>query len=606
MASTTAFFTGLSGLNANARWLEVIGNNISNINTTAFKSSRLQFEPAFSRNFALGTAPGTDTGGTNPTQVGLGVQIAGVQRNFNNGSISSTGVTTDLAIEGDGLFVIDLAGEQLFTRAGAFQLNANSDLVTIGGGKVQGFGIDSQFQIVSGALVDLNIPVGLLTLAEATRNVNFSGNLNASGVVATTGSVHESRAFFTDSGLTPGMEMLGTENLSLPVAGGGSDLYISDGASSSFLAIEGGSQAIVTISGAEKFGADLGTHTFGFMTAAEAAAAGVDDFGSTMNDFLVFMDQVMGLDSTVISGQDLGGQVRISTGALGDPPAGTIIIEGNEGLAQDLDIETANLAVTYAILPVGMPISQPFVMTETGQADGESGRTSFVVFDSLGTPLTIDLTFVLQQTTLGGGTTWEFIVESGDNDALDRILGLGVVTFDDNGRFVSATNQAFSVIRSNGAVTPLTVNMEFDNGTDAISALTSGNSTLAAVFQDGSSIGTLSSFSIGEDGILTGAFTNGLQRNLGQVALANFINPGGLIDEGSNFFRAGPNSGLPLINKPLEFGNGRLLGGALELSNVDLSEEFINMILASTGYSAASRIITTTDELLDLLLLLGR
>jgi len=596
MASTTAFFTGLSGLNANARWLEVIGNNISNINTTAFKSSRLQFEPAFSRNFALGTAPGTDTGGTNPTQVGLGVQIAGVQRNFNNGSISSTGVTTDLAIEGDGLFVVDLAGEQLFTRAGAFQLNANSDLVTIGGGKVQGFGIDSQFQIVSGALVDLNIPVGLLTLAEATRNVNFSGNLNASGVVATTGSVHESRAFFTDAGLTPTMEMLGTENLTVV----GNDLFIDDGAGGSFLAFEGGRQAIITISGAEKFGTDLGTHSFAFST---VAIPGVDVIGTTMNDFLVFMDQVMGLDSTVISGQDLGGNITIPL--IPSPDAGKIIITGNEGTAQNLDIETADLLVTYND-PLGMGISQPFVMTETGQADGESGRTTFVVFDSLGTPLTMNITFVLQQTTPGSGTTWEFIVESGDNDALDRIVGLGVVTFDDNGRFVSATNQAFSVIRTNGALTPLTVNMEFDNGTDAISALTDSNSTLAAVFQDGSAIGTLSSFSIGEDGILTGAFTNGLQRNLGQVALANFINPGGLIDEGSNFFRAGPNSGLPLINKPLAFGNGRLLGGALELSNVDLSEEFINMILASTGYSAASRIITTTDELLDLLLLLGR
>ncbi len=596
MASTTAFFTGLSGLNANARWLEVIGNNISNINTTAFKSSRLQFEPAFSRNFALGTAPGTDTGGTNPTQVGLGVQIAGVQRNFNNGSISSTGVTTDLAIEGDGLFVVDVAGEQLFTRAGAFQLNANSDLVTIGGGKVQGFGIDSQFQIVSGALVDLNIPVGLLTLAEATRNVNFSGNLNASGVVATTGSVHESRAFFTDAGLTPTMEMLGTEDLTMV----GNDLFIDDGAGGSFLAIEGGRQAIITISGAEKFGTDLGTHSFAFST---VAIPGVDVIGTTMNDFLVFMDQVMGLDSTVISGQDLGGNITIPL--IPSPDAGKIIITGNEGLAQNLDIETADLLVTYND-PLGMGISQPFVMTETGQADGESGRTTFVIFDSLGTPLTMNITFVLQQTTPGSGTTWEFIVESGDNDALDRIVGLGVVTFDDNGRFVSATNQAFSVIRTNGALTPLTVNMEFDNGTDAISALTDSNSTLAAVFQDGSAIGTLSSFSIGEDGILTGAFTNGLQRNLGQVALANFINPGGLIDEGSNFFRAGPNSGLPLIDTPLAFGNGRLLGGALELSNVDLSEEFINMILASTGYSAASRIITTTDELLDLLLLLGR
>ncbi len=598
MASTTAFFTGLSGLNANARWLEVIGNNISNINTTAFKSSRLQFEPAFSRNFALGTAPGTDTGGTNPTQVGLGVQIAGVQRNFNNGSISSTGVTTDLAIEGDGLFVVDLAGEQLFTRAGAFQLNATSDLVTIGGGKVQGFGIDSQFQIVSGALVDRNIPVGLLTLAEATRNVNFSGNLNASGVVATTGSVHESRAFFTDAGLTPTMEMLGTEDLTIF----GNDLFISDGGPGSFLAIEGGRQAIITISGAEKFGTDLGTHSFAFST---TAIPGVDVIGTTMNDYLVFLDQVMGLDNTVISGQDLGGQVRISAGAPGDPPAGTIIIEGNEGTAQNLEIETADLVVTYNN-PLGMGIPTPFVITETGQADGESGRTTFVVFDSLGTPLTMNITFVLQQTTPGSGTTWEFIVESGDNDALDRIVGLGVVTFDDNGRFVSATNQAFSVIRSNGALTPLTVNMEFDNGTDAISALTNSTSTLAAVFQDGSAIGTLSSFSIGEDGILTGSFTNGLLRNLGQVALANFINPEGLIDEGNNFFRAGPNSGLPLISKPLEFGNGRLLGGALELSNVDLSEEFINMILASTGYAAASRVITTTDELLDLLLLLGR
>ena len=596
MASTTAFFTGLSGLNANARWLEVIGNNISNINTTAFKSSRLQFEPAFSRNFALGTAPGTDTGGTNPTQVGLGVQIAGVQRNFNNGSISATGVTTDLAIEGDGLFVVDLAGEQLFTRAGAFQLNATSDLVTIGGGKVQGFGIDSQFQIVSGALVDLNIPVGLLTLAEATRNVNFSGNLNASGVVATTGSVHESRAFFTDAGLTPTMEMLGTENLTIL----GNDLFISDGAGGSFLAIEGGRQAIITISGAEKFGTDLGTHSFAF---SATAIPGVDVIGTTMNDFLVFMDQVMGLDSTVISGQDLGGNITIPL--IPSPDAGKIIITGNEGLAQDLDIETADLLVTYND-PLGVGISQPFVVTETGQADGESGRTTFVVFDSLGTPLTMNITFVLQQTTPGSGTTWEFIVESGDNDALDRIVGLGVVTFDDNGRFVSATNQAFSVIRSNGALTPLTVNMEFDNGTDAISALTDSNSSLAAVFQDGSAIGTLNSFSIGEDGILTGAFTNGLLRNLGQVALANFINPEGLIDEGNNFFRAGPNSGLPLIDTPLAFGNGRLLGGALELSNVDLSEEFINMILASTGYSAASRIITTTDELLDLLLLLGR
>jgi flagellar hook protein FlgE len=213
---------------------------------------------------------------------------------------------------------------------------------------------------------------------------------------------------------------------------------------------------------------------------------------------------------------------------------------------------------------------------------------------------------VLQGTTASGGTTWEFVAESGDNDATDRLLALGEVTFDSNGRFVNATNQSFSIQRANGAVNPLTVSMDFDSGTDAVSSFTDSASNLAAVFQDGSPIGTLGSFSIGEDGTISGSFTNGLTRTIGQVALAKFSNPEGLVDAGDNLFGSGPNSGTPLIAKPRDFGTGRVVGGALELSNVDLSQEFINMILASTGYSAASRVITTTDELITQLLALGR
>ena len=185
-------------------------------------------------------------------------------------------------------------------------------------------------------------------------------------------------------------------------------------------------------------------------------------------------------------------------------------------------------------------------------------------------------------------------------------LAIGEVTFDSNGRFVSATNQSFSIVRTNGATNPLTVNMDFDSGTDSVSSFTDSASNLAAVFQDGSPIGTLGSFSIGEDGVISGSFTNGLTRRIGQVALAKFSNPEGLVDAGDNLFGSGPNSGTPLIAKPRDFGTGRVVGGALELSNVDLSQEFINMILASTGYSAASRVITTTDELITQLLALGR
>lgn len=586
MASTTAMFTGLSGLITNARRLDVVGNNIANVNTTAFKSNRMMFAPAFSRNFSLGTAPGEFTGGSNPTQVGLGTTIAGTQRNFNNGAISATGVPTDVAIEGDGFFVVDNAGAQQYTRAGAFVRNEANDLVTINGARVMGFGIDDSFAIVPGTLVPINLPVGTLTLAQATDNVVFNGNLNASGDVATTGSVTNSAAFYTDAGLTT---LLGTAAIDLTLPG--SDLYVDDGTGAGVLAIDGGAGTIMTVSGVEKGGKDLGTHTFAF---SATAVPGIDDFGTTLQDYLDFLNDIFGLDATAISGESLGGQVGFA--------AGVITITGNEGTVQNLDIETADMTASSA----GAGMAQPFQWSQINPADGESVRTSFIVFDSLGTPVTVDLSFVLQSTTPNGGTTWEFIAESDDNDALDRIVGLGVVQFDANGAFVSATNQSISVIRGNGAETPLTVSLNFNQGDNAITALTDVTSSLAAVSQDGFAIGTLSNFSIGEDGTVTGTFTNGLTRTIAQLVLAKFSNPEGLIDVGNNNFAVGANSGTPLIGPPLTFGTGRVLGGALELSNVDLSQEFINMILASTGYSAASRIITTTNDLLDQLLVLGR
>ena len=586
MPSTTALFTGLSGLSSNARRLDVIGNNISNVNTAGFKASRMSFAPMFSRNFSLGTAPGDATGGNNPIQVGLGVAVSGTQRNFGNGAISATGVATDVAIEGDGFFITNVNGEQLYTRSGAFQRNQEGDLTTISGGRVMGYGVDSNFRIVEGNLVEMNIPVGTLTVAEATRNVIFNGNLNASGTVATTGSVQLNREFYTDAGLTT---LLNAATIDLTQAG--NDLYIDDGAGGSFLAIEGGAGTILTLNGVEKGGQDLGTHSFVF---SATPVTGVDANGTTLQDYMDFLDEVLGLDNTVIDGQSLGGNVAFSNGV--------ITVTGNEGTAQDLDIETGDIVATSN----GAGISQPFVMSKTGSADGESVRTSFVVYDSLGSPLTIDLTFVLQETIDGEGTIWQFIAESSDNDDNNRIVGLGVVEFDEQGNFTQASNDSFAVTRRNGAVSPLTVSMDFNNGANAVSAITDSASNLAAVSQDGSPIGTLASFSIGEDGTISGAFTNGLNRTVGQLALAKFTNNEGLVDAGGGNFRTGPNSGTALVTRPGEFGTGRLLGGALELSNVDLSQEFINMILASTGYSAASRVITTTDELIDQLLVLGR
>jgi flagellar hook protein FlgE len=135
-----------------------------------------------------------------------------------------------------------------------------------------------------------------------------------------------------------------------------------------------------------------------------------------------------------------------------------------------------------------------------------------------------------------------------------------------------------------------------------MTSLTSGDSELIMTEQDGSAIGTLDTFSIGANGIITGSFTNGLTRTLGQVALASFNNNQGLVDLGGNMYVSGPNSGVPVIATPLTLGSGSIRSGALELSNVDLSEEFINLIISSTGFTASSRVISTSDQLLTALL----
>jgi flagellar hook protein FlgE len=148
----------------------------------------------------------------------------------------------------------------------------------------------------------------------------------------------------------------------------------------------------------------------------------------------------------------------------------------------------------------------------------------------------------------------------------------------------------------------LAFDLDFNNTT----ALSGFNSTMASTMQDGSAQGTLTSFSIGNDGTILGSFTNGLSRTVGQIALATFRNQQGLVDLGNNTFSAGPNSGTAIISAPGEFGAGRVVAGSLELSNVDLSSEFVRLIAASTAFSASSRVISSSNSLLQELLSAAR
>lgn len=585
MASTTALFTGLTGLNANSRNIDVIGNNIANVNTTAFKSARLNFSTLLSRTYSAGSGPGATSGGTNPYQVGLGVNTSGTQRNFTSGTLSPTGDPRDLAIDGDGFFVVRRGEGQWFTRAGNFRTDSAQYLSTPTGERLQGYAVDDQFNIVPGRTTDVRIPLGTLTIAEATQNVRFRGNLNADGTLpsqgarvtlmgtSTTGLLAASDAVplpNTGDVLETSTRLLDVEDPALP--GTNTRLFTSG---------QG-----IQLYNAQRGGRTLPTSTY---TITDT---------STIADLQAFLGEALGINAATGANPDAR-----TPGVSLDPASGVLSIVGNTGSVNDLVVNDSNLRVVDA---AGTYVRQPFVTSKAGAADGESVRTAYEVYDSLGTPVQVRMAMVLDSRS-DAGTAWRYMLESDDSLGASTQLGTGLLNFGTDGQLVSGSPVTLDVDRSGtGATTPLSISLFFSQGQDSVTALTDSTSSIAATYRDGAPIGTLSSFGVGADGVITGSFTNGLARTLGQVALATFANNEGLLDAGNNLFQVGVNSGQAVISAPDSLGAGRVSGGSLELSNVDIGEEFIKMISSSTGYSASSRVIRTADELLQQLLVLGR
>ncbi|MBI4579287.1 MAG: flagellar hook-basal body complex protein [Planctomycetes bacterium] len=567
MGLTSAMFTGLTGLNSNQFRIDTVGDNIANINTTAFKASRANFENQLSLTLSNGTAPGDVLGGTNPLQIGLGSALGSVQRSFTPGAIETTGVPTDMAIEGSGFFIVNTPNDgQVYVRDGTFRLDANNRLVTADGYRVQGYGTDDNYSIVSGALTDLEIPLGTLSSARATSNVNLDGNLNASGTIATQGTVLASQAFEDISGgaATAGTLLTGLVDPATP----GTALFA-----------EGD---VVTLQNVQKGGRQLPEQQF-------TVAA-----GSTLGDFATFLQDNLGINTDPAVGGTPG--VRISDGS-GGIAAGTLVVEGNPGTDNAIGIDLS------AIRSSNGNFNTPFNFTQTQAANGESVYTSFIAYDSLGTPIQVDVTMVLASKS-NAGNVWRFYAESRDDTDVSPVLGTtGTLTFDNDGRLAAVTGNSIQIDRADtGAVNPMQIELNFDH----VTGLTTAGSGVVMTTQDGFATGSLTSFAVGNNGVITGTFSNGLTRPLGQVALATFTNPEGLIARANNLYVVGPNSGAAVISTPGTMGAGTLAAGALELSNVDLTREFIGLITASTGFSAAGRVISTSNELLNELLLIAR
>ena len=180
-----SLFSGISGLRAHQAMLDVTGNNIANVNTVGFKSSLTQFQDTLSQELKGAGAPQAGVGGTNPAQVGLGVRVAGITTNFQQGAAQLTSRSTDMMINGDGFFTVRSGSEQLYTRAGSFNFDSLGQLVTADGGLVQGWAATNGVIDTNKPLTDLKLPIGTLMGAKATVNATFAGNLPSDAATAT-------------------------------------------------------------------------------------------------------------------------------------------------------------------------------------------------------------------------------------------------------------------------------------------------------------------------------------------------------------------------------------------------------------------------------------
>ncbi|MCC6404021.1 MAG: flagellar hook protein FlgE [Fimbriimonadaceae bacterium] len=403
---------GVASIRAQQTRMNAIGNNLANVNTTAFKSSRVTFQDMLAQTVRGATAPNSNLGGMNPIQIGLGVLTAGTDTNNEQGSLNGTSRVTDLAIQGNGFFLVSNGGRVAYTRDGSFDLDARGDLVhRATGERVLGWTADAATGVIDvnapiGPSSSIRVPMGQRTAVQATTNVNWTGNL-------------DSRVF-----VEPGIQE---------------------------------TQAVVR------------------------------------------------------------------------------------------------------------------------------------VYDSLGSSHDITITYTESATP----NQWDWSV-AGANGTV--AVGSGSITFDPNTGSVIGGGVGTMTVQPPGStgISPFDVDLNFSS----LSQL-STEMQIQASSQNGFAPGSLTSFTISADGVITGLFTNGLTRPIGQISMAIFPNPSGMERMGANLWRDTNNSGVPVYGQPRANGRGSINSGFLEQSNVDIGNEFTELIVTQRGFQSNTRVVTTVDEMLQ-------
>ena len=562
MALLNSLFSGVSGLQNHQSMMDVIGNNIANVNTIGYKGSRVTFSDTFNQFVKAGTNPSDSTGGTNTFQIGLGSKVNSIDRNWNQGTFQSTGITTDLALQGDGLFILKSNGENFYSRAGAFIFDASGKLVSPQNGAiVQGKVANSDGILPPGNnLQDIVIDKNLKLPAVATNLIKWGGNLKSSSELTRTENV-VMRGNIQDDGVP-------TDGTATTVSTNVYDTY--------------GDPYTLNVTYTES-----GTANQYNMSWEVLDSSGNSVGTSTAPVSVTFAD-----DGTGNMVMDAASQAKFDPTNAGYDANTTINLNSVGPDAGDLQFQLDATNVT----------NQTSTKTVSISADGNrvpnvvSG--SVTIFDSLGNSHQVTLKYTK---IADNQWTWTASVPGTSTDNGQSVSSTGTILFNADGTLdpanISPNNPQLTFTPTGGA-NPLVLDLDFGSGFNGITQ-TSASSVVSALSQNGSASATLSNLNIDQYGNIEGIFSNGNSKTLAQIMVATFPNLNGLISKGDNLYSAYANSGEPRIGSLGEETGTTVQSGALEQSNVDLSEEFTKMIVSQRGFQANARVITTADTLLQ-------
>ncbi|NLW86992.1 MAG: flagellar hook-basal body complex protein [Planctomycetes bacterium] len=552
-----ALLSGVAGLKAHQTMLDVTGNNLANLNTTAFKASRVTFGELLSQTIREASQPTAGMGGTNPMQVGSGVMVASVDRDMTQGSPINTGQPLDMAIDGAGYFVLSDGQRNVYTRVGAFGVDADYYLVDPGTGfRVQRIGNEGVTEGFQGETdTSIRIPYDIALPAKVTSEMWFTGNLSSDATNQTRNVLSAGIEYALPSGAVASENNLLTEIAGANVAAGDKIVITGTKADGAYI---GGAAAGVTytIEAGDKIGDLL----------AEINAACPGSTASLVNGAIRITDDVTGYSQTAVT--------------LTYTPA--------------------------AANPTGaFPLPSHFNVLSAG---GEENKTINVeVFDSQGVGHVITGSFVRRPE----GNLWDFVLTSitGDVELVDRRVngikflpdgsfgGLTAVTGPDGLPMTDQSQIRVTYANDPTNIVSVSLNLGTIGSFDGLSQF-GGSSTVAPSGQNGYASGWLSSLSVSRDGVLVGVFSNGVRRDIAAIQMATFQNAAGLQSVGNNAFTASTNSGDPIPTKALSGGAGSITGGALEKSNVEVASEFVNLMQAQNGFQANARTIRVANEML--------